>query len=48
MARGSHGERHIAVDGEYECDEVARDTQLEAFFQRTEKWFDVLQSSSPS
>ena len=34
MARGSHGGRHAAVDGEYEYDEVARNTQLEAFFQR--------------
>ena len=42
MARGSHGGRHAAVDGEYECDEVARNVQLEAFFQRIEKWFDAL------
>ena len=26
----------------YECDEVARDAQLDAFFQRIEKWFDAL------
>ena len=42
MARGSHGGRHAAVDGEYECDEVARNAQLEAFFQRIEEWFDAL------
>ena len=42
MARGSHGGRHAAVDGEYECDEVARNAQLEAFFQRIDEWFDAL------
>ena len=42
MARGSHGGRHAAVDGEYECDEVARNAQLEVFFQRIEEWFDAL------
>ena len=42
MARGSHGGRHAAVDGQYECDEVARNAQLEAFFQRIEEWFDAL------
>ena len=42
MARESHGGRHAVVDGEYECDEVARDAQLEAYFQRTEEWFDAL------
>ena len=42
MARGSHGGRHAAVDGEYECDEVACNVQLEAFFQRIEEWFDAL------
>ena len=42
MARGSHGGRHAAVDGEYECDEVARNAQLEAFFQQIEEWFDAL------
>ena len=26
----------------YECDEVACDAQLEAFFQRTKEWFDAL------
>ena len=42
MARGSHGGRHTAVDGEYECDEVARNAQLEVFFQQIEEWFDAL------
>ena len=42
MARGSHGGRHAAVDGEYECDDVARNAQLEAFFQRIEEWFNAL------
>ena len=42
MARGSHGGRHAAIDGEYECDEVARNAQLEVFFQRTKEWFNVL------
>ena len=42
MIQGSHGGRHAAVDGEYECDEVARNAQLEAFFQRIEEWFDAL------
>ena len=42
MARESHGGRHAAVDGEYECDEVARNAQLEVFFQRIKEWFDAL------
>ena len=42
MAQGSHGGRHAIVDGEYECDEVVRNAQLEAFFQRIEEWFDTL------
>ena len=42
MAQGSHGGRHTVVDGEYECDEVARNVQLEAFFQQIEEWFDAL------
>ena len=42
MARESYGGRHAAVDGEYECDEVACNAQLEAFFQRVEEWFDAL------
>ena len=33
MARGSHGGRYATVDGEYECDKVARNVQLEAFYQ---------------
>ena len=42
MARGSHGGRHAVVNGKYECDEVACNAQLEAFFQRIEEWFDAL------
>ena len=47
MARGSRGGRHVAVDGEYkrdeiECDEIARNTQLEAHCQRMEEQFEVL------
>ena len=42
MARGSHGGRHATVDGEYECDEVARNAQLETFYQRTDEWFNAL------
>ena len=42
MTQGSHGGRHVAVDGEYECDEVACNAQLEAFFQRIDEWFDAL------
>ena len=42
MARGSHGGRHAVVDGEYECDEVARNAQLEALFQQIKKWFNAL------
>ena len=42
MARGSHRGRHIAVDGEYECDEIARNTQLEARCQRMEEQFEAL------
>ena len=26
----------------HKCDEVVRDAQLKAFFQRTEEWFDAL------
>ena len=36
------GGRPVAIDDMYERDEVARDAQLEAFFQRTEEWFDML------
>ena len=42
MARGSRGGRHAAVDGEYERNEIARNTQLEARFQWMEEQFKVL------
>ena len=42
MAWGSRGGRHGAVDGEYECNEIACNTQLEAHFQRMEEQFEVL------
>ena len=35
--RGACGGRPVAIDDVYE-----RDAQLEAFFQRTEEWFDTL------
>ena len=40
--RGLCGGRPVAIDVVYERDEVARDAQLEAFFQRIEEWFDAL------
>ena len=40
--RGACGGRPVAIDDVYECDEVTRDAQLEAFFQRIEEWFDAL------
>ena len=40
--RGVRGGKPIAIDDVYERDEVARDAQLEAFFQRIEEWFDAL------
>ena len=40
--RGACGGRPVAIDDVYERDEFAHDAQLEAFFQRTEKWFDAL------
>ena len=40
--RGACGGRSIAIDDMYECDEVARDAELEAFFQRMDEWFDAL------
>ena len=40
--RGACGGRPVAIDDVYERDEVARDAQLEAFFQRVEEWFDAL------
>ena len=40
--RGACGGRPVAIDDVYERDEVARDAQLEAFFERIEEWFDAL------
>ena len=40
--RGVRGGKPIAIDDVYERDEVSCDAQLEAFFQRIEKWFDAL------
>ena len=40
--REAHGGRLVAIDDVYEHDEVAHNAQLEAFFQRTEEWFDAL------
>ena len=40
--RGVHGGKPVAIDNVYECDEVARNAQLEVFFQRIEEWFDAL------
>ena len=40
--RGVHGGKPVVVDDVYECDEVARNAQLEAFFQRIKEWFDAL------
>ena len=40
--RGVHGGKPIAINDVYECDEVACDAQLEAFFQRILEWFDAL------
>ena len=40
--RGACGGRLVAIDDVYERDEVARDAQLEVFFQRIEEWFDAL------
>ena len=40
--RGVRGGKPVAIDDVYECNEVARNVQLEAFFQRIEKWFDAL------
>ena len=42
MARGSCGGRHAAVNSEYERDEIARNTQPEARFQRMEEQFEAL------
>ena len=40
--RGVRGGKPIAIDDVYERDEVARDAQLDAFFQRIEEWFGAL------
>ena len=40
--RGACGGGPVAIDDVYECDEIARDAKLEAFFQRIEEWFDAL------
>ena len=40
--RGACGGGPVAIDDVYERDEVARDAQLEAFFQRIEERFDAL------
>ena len=40
--RGVRGGKPVAIDDVYESDEVARNVQLETFFQRIEKWFDAL------
>ena len=42
MARGSRGGRQAVVDGECERDEIARNTQLKARFQRMEEQFEEL------
>ena len=40
--RGACRGRPVAIDDVYERDEVARNAQLEAFFQRIDEWFDAL------
>ena len=40
--RGVHGGRPVAIYDVNERNEVARNAQLEAFFQRIEEWFDAL------
>ena len=40
--RGVHAGKPVAIDVVYECDEIARDAQLEVFFQQTKEQFDVL------
>ena len=42
MAQGSRGGRHAAIDGEYERDEIACNTQLEARCQRMQEQFEAL------
>ena len=39
---GVRGGKPVAIDDVYECDEVARNAQLEVFLQRIEEWFDAL------
>ena len=40
--RGVRGGKPVAIDDMYECDGVARNAQLEVFFQQIEEWFDAL------
>ena len=40
--RGAREGKPVAIDDVYKRDEVARDAQLMAFFQRIEEWFDAL------
>ena len=40
--RGVRGGKPVAVNDVYECDEVARNAQLEMFFQRIVESFDAL------
>ena len=40
--RGVHGGRPVAIYDVNERNEVARNAQLEAFFQLIEEWFDAL------
>ena len=40
--RGVRGGKPVVIDDVYECNEVARNAQLEVFFQRIEEWFDAL------
>ena len=42
MTRGSRGGRYVTVDSEYERDEITRNTQLEARYQRMEEQFEAL------
>ena len=40
--RKACGGRPVTIDDVYEHNEIARNAQLEAFFQRIEEWFDAL------
>ena len=40
--KGACGGKPIVIDEVYECDEIARNAQLGAFFQGIEGWFDAL------